>query len=116
MFPLSSSDKLLQKMVNQMGSHSFNLGAFMGKDFEELARVLTGALQGEHPLVVSNPAPGSLPSEEGDRKPLAAATLTGDLDLKLDQVPESNQKDANRVKQTGLCMGVRAHRKVAGEM
>lgn len=93
MFPLSSSDKLLQNMVNQMGSHSFDLEAFMGNDFEELARVLTGALQVEQPRVAAKPGPASLPSKEGDRKPVAVAALTA---------VGSNQKDDNRVKQTGV--------------
>lgn len=100
--PLSSLDKLLQNMVTQMGGHSFNLEALMGNDFEELARVLTGALQEEHPLVVSKPGPGGLPSKEGDRKPPAGATLTEDVGLKFGKVPESNQNDAGRVKQTGV--------------
>lgn len=74
----------------------------MGKDFDELARVLAGALQEEHPLVVSKLGPGGLPSKEGDRKPPAVATLTGDLDLKFGKVPQSNQIHADRVKQTGV--------------
>lgn len=98
----SSLDKLLQNMVNQMGGHSFNL-ALMGKDFDELARVLTGALQKERPLVGAKLGPGGLPSKEGDRDPPAVAPLTGDLDLKFGKVQESNQKDTDRVKQTGVC-------------
>lgn len=74
----------------------------MGNDFEELAKVLTGALRLEHPLLVSKPGPGSLPSKEGDRKPLAVATLTGVEDLKSNKVPEMNQKDVFRLKQTGV--------------
>lgn len=100
--PLSSLDKLLQNMVNQMGSHSFNLQALMGSDFDELARVLTAALQEEHPLAVSKLGPGGLPSKEGDQKPPAVAPLTGDPGLKFSKVPESNQKDADRVKQTSM--------------
>lgn len=75
----------------------------MGKDFDELARVLTGALQKERPLVGAKLGPGALPSKEGDRDPPAVAPLTGDLDLKFSEVQESNQKDTDRVKQTGVC-------------
>lgn len=75
----------------------------MGDDFEELARVLTGALQKEHPMLGAKQSPGSLPSKEADREPLAVVPLTGDLDLKFGKVPESNQKDTDRVKQTGVC-------------
>lgn len=99
----SSLDKLLQNMVNQMGGHSFNLEALMGKDFDELARVLTGALQKERPLVGAKLGPGAFPSKEGDRDPPAVTPLTGDLDLKFGKVQESNQKDTDRVKQTGVC-------------
>ncbi|XP_075903583.1 receptor-type tyrosine-protein phosphatase N2 isoform X4 [Nelusetta ayraudi] len=97
----SMDDKLLQNMVNQMGGHSFNLEALMGKDFDELARVLTGALQKERPLVGAKLGPGAFPSKEGDRDPPAVTPLTGDLDLKFGKVQESNQKDTDRVKQTG---------------
>lgn len=90
-------------MVNQMGSHSFNLEALMGNDFDELARVLTGALQEEHPLVASKLGPGGLrPPKGGDRKSTAVATLTGDPDLKFGKLPESNQKDVDRVKPSGV--------------
>lgn len=75
----------------------------MGKDFDELARVLTGALQKERPLVGAKLGPEGSLTKEGSREPPAVASLTGDLDLKSGKVQNSNQKDSDRVKQTGVC-------------
>lgn len=90
-------------MVDHLRGHSFNLEALMGKDFDELAGVLTGDLQKERPLVGAKLGPGGLPSKEGDGDPPAVAPLTGDLALKFAKVPESSQKDTDGVKQTGEC-------------
>lgn len=92
-------------MVNQIGGHGFNFEALMGKDFDELARVLTGALQEERPLVGAKLGPGAAVStggEGGNREPPAAIQLTGEQELKSGKVQDSNQKDTDRMKQTGV--------------
>lgn len=92
-------------MVNQIGGHSFNFEALMGKDFDELARVLTGAVQKEHPLVGAKLGPGAAIStggKGGSREPPAAIQLTGEQALKSGKVQDSKQKDTDRMKQTGV--------------
>lgn len=91
----------------------------MGKDFDELARVLTGALQKEHPLVGAKLGPGaavSMGGKGGNREPPAAIQLTGEQELKSGKVQDSNQKDTDRMKQTGVFPFHLRNRKQAGSV
>lgn len=93
-------------MVSQIGGHSINMEAFMGKDLDKLAKVITGALQEERPLVGAKPRPGaavSMGDKEGNREPLAAMQLNRDQDLKSDKGQDPNQKDRERMRQKGAC-------------
>nr|XP_046227703.1 receptor-type tyrosine-protein phosphatase N2 [Scatophagus argus] len=106
--PLSIMDEqFIQNMVNQLGSHSINMEALMGKDLDQLAEVITGALQKVHeeqPVVGAQPGPEAAVSrgdKEGNREPLAAMQLNRDQDLKSDKGQDLNQKDTLRMKQKG---------------
>lgn len=93
-------------MVNQLGRHSFNIEALMGKDLDHLAEVITGTLhevhEGQQPVVEAQPGPGgaadSRGDKEGNREPLAAVQLNRDQDLKSDKGQDLNQ----RMKQQGM--------------
>lgn len=79
----------------------------MGKDLDQLAEVITGALQEvdeEQPVAGAQPGPGAADSRgdmEGNREPLATVQLNQYRDLKSDKGQDSNQKDTLRVKQQG---------------
>lgn len=96
-------------MVNQLGRHSINMEALMGKDLDQLAEVITGTLQEVHkeqPVVEAQPESGAAVSrgdKEGNREPLAAMQLNQDQDLKSDKGQDLNQKDTLRMKQQGAC-------------
>lgn len=100
-------EQLIQKVANQLGRHSINMKALMGKDLDQLAEVITGALQEadeERPVVGAQPGPGAADSRgdmEGNREPLAAVQLNQDQDLKLDKGQDSNQRVTLRMKQQG---------------
>ncbi|XP_041669573.1 receptor-type tyrosine-protein phosphatase N2 [Cheilinus undulatus] len=99
------NDHLLQNMMNQLGRHSTNMEAFMGDDLDQLAEVITGALQEVHeeqPMVGAPPRPGVADSRgdrEGNREPIAA--INQDQKLKLDDGIDPNQEDTVRTKQQG---------------
>ncbi|TKS87657.1 Receptor-type tyrosine-protein phosphatase N2 [Collichthys lucidus] len=104
--PLNVMDEqFIQNMVNQLGRHSFNIEALMGKDLDHLAEVITGTLhevhEGQQPVVEAQPGPGgaadSRGDKEGNREPLAAVQLNRDQDLKSDKGQDLNQ----RMKQQG---------------
>ncbi|XP_034717880.1 receptor-type tyrosine-protein phosphatase N2 [Etheostoma cragini] len=106
--PLSVMDeKFIHNMVNQLGRHSINMEALIGKDLDQLAGVITGALQEEEedrPVVGAQPGLGVADSRgdmEGNREPLAAMQLNQDQDLKSDKGQDLNQKDTLRMKQQG---------------
>lgn len=94
-------------MVSQLGRHSVNMEALMGKDLDQLAGVITGRLQKVHeerPVVGAQPGPGAADSRvdtEGNREPLAAVQLNQDQDLKSDKGQDPNQEDTLRTKQQG---------------
>lgn len=96
-------------MVNQLGRHSTNMEALMGKDLDQLAEVITGTLQEvdeERPAIGVQPGPGAADSRgdmEANREPLAAMQLNQDQDLKSDKGQDLNQKDTLRMKQQGGC-------------
>ncbi|KAM4606065.1 receptor-type tyrosine-protein phosphatase N2 [Polymixia lowei] len=90
--PLTVMDeRFIQNVVNQLGRHSINMGALMGKDLDQLAEVITGALQvvdQEAPRAGSQPGPGATGSRgdsEGKREPLGTVDLDPDQDQKLEQ-------------------------------
>ncbi|XP_070709186.1 receptor-type tyrosine-protein phosphatase N2 [Pempheris klunzingeri] len=106
--PLNGVDEqFIQNMVNQLGRHSINMEAFMGKDLDELAEVITGTLQEvdeQRPVVGVQPGPGAADSrggKEGNREPLAAMQLNQDQDLESDKGQDLNLKDTLRMKQQG---------------
>ncbi|XP_033494642.2 receptor-type tyrosine-protein phosphatase N2 [Epinephelus lanceolatus] len=106
--PLSVMDeRFIQDMVNQLGRHSVNIEALMGKDLDQLAGVITGALQEvdeERPVVGAQPGPGAADSRgdmEGNRESLAAVQQNQDQDLKSDKGQDLNQEDTLRMKQQG---------------
>ncbi|XP_051796006.1 receptor-type tyrosine-protein phosphatase N2 isoform X1 [Acanthochromis polyacanthus] len=106
--PLSVMDeRFIQNMVNQLGRHSIHMEALMGKDLDQLAEVITGALQEvdeERPALETQPGPGATDSRgemEANREPLAEMHLNQNQDLKSDKGQDLNQKDTLRTKQQG---------------
>ncbi|XP_030253754.1 receptor-type tyrosine-protein phosphatase N2 [Sparus aurata] len=96
-------DQFIQNMVNQLGRHSINMEAFMGKDLDHLTKLMTGALKEMHeerPVAGAEPRPEAAVSsldKEGNREPPAAMQLN----LKSDKGQDLNQKDTLRMKQQG---------------
>ncbi|CAN9506355.1 unnamed protein product [Ophioblennius macclurei] len=87
--PLSVMDeRFIQNVVNQLGRHSIHMEALMGKDLDQLAGVITGALHEAHeerPALGARPGPGAADSRggaSGNREPLAETRLNQDQDLK----------------------------------
>ncbi|TNN70774.1 Receptor-type tyrosine-protein phosphatase N2 [Liparis tanakae] len=110
--PLNIMDeRFIQNMVNQLGRHSINMEALMGKDLDQLAGVITGALQEVHeerPAVGSKPGPGAADSGGGverDREPLAVVQPNQDKVLKSDKGQDLKQEDTLRLKQHGQQIG-----------
>ncbi|XP_068437636.1 receptor-type tyrosine-protein phosphatase N2 [Clinocottus analis] len=106
--PLSGVDeRFIQNMVNQLGRHSIDMGALMGKDLDQLAGVITGALQEvdeQRPVVGAQPGPGAADSKGGmerNREPLAVAQTNQDKVLKSDKGQDRNQEDTLSMKQQG---------------
>ncbi|XP_072307064.1 receptor-type tyrosine-protein phosphatase N2 [Eucyclogobius newberryi] len=60
-------DHFLQRMLNQLGSHSMNLDSLMGTDLDDLFGVINGALQEVHEerpaVAVAQSGPGVVDSE-----------------------------------------------------
>ncbi|XP_029001426.1 receptor-type tyrosine-protein phosphatase N2 [Betta splendens] len=100
-------ERLIQNVVNQLGRHSVDMEALMGKDLDQLAEVITGALQEvdeEQPVAGAQPRPGAADSRgdtEANREPLAPVQLNQYQDLKSDKGQDSNQENTLRVKQQG---------------
>ena len=87
-------------MVNQLGKHSVNMEALMGKDLDQLAEVITGAMHEKQLAIGAKPGPGAaifIGDKEGNGEPLAALQLNPDKGPKLDKGPDSNQKDIERI-------------------
>jgi len=82
----------------------------MGKDLDQLAEVIAGALQEldeEQPGLGAQPEPGATDSRgemEGNREPSAAVLLNQDQNLQSDKGQDLNQKDTLKMKQQGLCL------------
>ncbi|KAM3860759.1 receptor-type tyrosine-protein phosphatase N2 [Diretmus argenteus] len=107
--PLSVVDeRFIQTVVNQLGRHSIHMEALMGKDLDQLAEVITGALQvvdeerpgaGAQPRAGAQPGPGATDSRgdrEGKRKPLATKELNQDQDQTVDKGQDLDQEDPRR--------------------
>ncbi|KAM6908156.1 receptor-type tyrosine-protein phosphatase N2 [Lycodopsis pacificus] len=100
-------ERFIQNMANQLGRHRINMEALMGKDLDQLAGVITGALQEvdeERPVVGTQPGPGSADSKGGmerNREPLAAVQQNQDQVPKSDKGQDLNQEDTLRMKQQG---------------
>ncbi|XP_071382058.1 receptor-type tyrosine-protein phosphatase N2 [Centroberyx affinis] len=101
--PLSGMDeRFIQNVVNQLGRHSVNMEALMGKDLDQLAEVITGALQVVHeerPGAGARPGPGATDSRgdsEGKREPLATLGLDQDQDHESDKGQDPDQEDTLR--------------------
>uniref|UniRef100_A0A665X5F5 Protein tyrosine phosphatase receptor type N2 n=1 Tax=Echeneis naucrates TaxID=173247 RepID=A0A665X5F5_ECHNA len=108
--PLSIMDEhFIQDVVDQLGRHSFNMEAFMGNDLDQLAEVITGALQEvdeKRPTVVTQPGRGAADfggHMEGNREPLAAMQLNQHQDLKSAKGQDPKQKDSLKIKPEGGC-------------
>ncbi|XP_029385196.1 receptor-type tyrosine-protein phosphatase N2 [Echeneis naucrates] len=106
--PLSIMDEhFIQDVVDQLGRHSFNMEAFMGNDLDQLAEVITGALQEvdeKRPTVVTQPGRGAADfggHMEGNREPLAAMQLNQHQDLKSAKGQDPKQKDSLKIKPEG---------------
>lgn len=110
LYSLSRPERFIQNVVNQLGRHSINMEALMGKDLDQLAEVITGTLQEvdvERPVVGAQPGPGAADSrgdKKGNREPLAITQLNQDQDLKSDKWQDLNHKDTLRMKQQGRCL------------
>ena len=82
----------------------------MGKDLDQLAEVITGALQEvdeEQPVIGVQPRPGAADSRgevEGNREPLAAMQPNQNQDLKSDKGQDPNQKETLRMEHQGGCV------------
>ncbi|KAM7369820.1 hypothetical protein PAMP_011111 [Pampus punctatissimus] len=103
--PLSVMDeRFMQNVVNQLGRQSFNMDTFMGKDLDQLAAVITAALQEvdeKQPVAGAKPGPGAVdPSEvmKSNMEPMANMKLNQDQNLKSDKAQDLNQKDTPRLK------------------
>ncbi|KAM4533862.1 receptor-type tyrosine-protein phosphatase N2 [Odontesthes bonariensis] len=106
--PLGGMDEpFILNAVNQLGRHSVNMEALMGKDLDQLAEVITGALQEldeERPALGAQPEPGATDSRgemEGNREPPAAVLLNQDQNLHSVKGQDLNQKDTLKIKQQG---------------
>ncbi|XP_034428995.1 receptor-type tyrosine-protein phosphatase N2 isoform X1 [Hippoglossus hippoglossus] len=106
--PLSVMDeRFIQNVVNQLGRHSISMEALMGKDLDQLAEVITGALQEadkQQPAVGARPGEGAAASRgdmDGNMEPPADIQLNQDQVLKSDKGQDPNQKDTLATKQQG---------------
>uniref|UniRef100_A0A3P8UFH3 Protein tyrosine phosphatase receptor type N2 n=1 Tax=Cynoglossus semilaevis TaxID=244447 RepID=A0A3P8UFH3_CYNSE len=98
--PLSVVDeRLIQKVAKQLDGHSINLETLMTNDLDQLAEVITGALQEvdqERPLAGAQP--DSMATMKGvNREMLSAMTLGQNLN----QNQGSSQKDSIQMEQKG---------------
>ena len=107
---LSPPERFIQNVVNQLGRHSISMEALMGKDLDQLAEVITGALQEadkQQPAVGARPGEGAAASRwdmDGNMEPPADTQPNQDQDLKSDKGPDPNQKDTLTTKQQGGCV------------
>ncbi|XP_041823464.1 receptor-type tyrosine-protein phosphatase N2 [Melanotaenia boesemani] len=106
--PLSDVDeRVILNTMNQLGRHSVSMDALMGKDLDQLAEVITGALQEldeEQPAPGAPPEPGATDSRgetPGNQGPLAAMLnlKLQNQNLKSDKGQDLNQKDTLKMKQ-----------------
>ncbi|KAM8822456.1 receptor-type tyrosine-protein phosphatase N2 [Spinachia spinachia] len=100
-------ERFIQSMMNQLGRHSINMEALMGKDLDQLAGVIKGVLQEVHeerPVVGAQPGQGpanSVGAVEGNRQTLAAVQQSQSQVLPSDGGNDLNQGDTLRGKPQG---------------
>ncbi|KAM9839716.1 receptor-type tyrosine-protein phosphatase N2 [Aulostomus maculatus] len=100
-------DQFIHNLVNQLGRHSINMDTLMGKDLDQLAEVISGALQEvdvKQPAAGAQPGPGATDSSgvtEGNREPLARVDVNQDHSLKSEKDQGLNQKGTPRLKPQG---------------
>ncbi|MEQ2208948.1 hypothetical protein XENOCAPTIV_020286, partial [Xenoophorus captivus] len=91
--------------VNQLGRHSLNMEALMGKDLDQLTEVITGALQEadeERLTDGAKPGPGAGNSRgemRVNQETLAGMLLNQDQDVKSNESPDLNPNKALKLKQ-----------------
>uniref|UniRef100_A0A3Q2PLR3 Protein tyrosine phosphatase receptor type N2 n=1 Tax=Fundulus heteroclitus TaxID=8078 RepID=A0A3Q2PLR3_FUNHE len=114
---LCASDHLILNAVNQLGRHSLNMEALMGKDLDHLAEVIAGALQEvdeERLTDGAEPGPGAGNSRgemRVNQERPAGALLNQDQDVKLSDL---NPKEAPKLKQQGWCLCCWYRKKMVG--
>ncbi|XP_051910046.1 receptor-type tyrosine-protein phosphatase N2 [Hippocampus zosterae] len=92
--PNFMNDHLFQDMIKHLGGHSFNMDPWMSKDLDQLANVLTGALQkaeARQPDPGTQPEPGNQVSE-GDGDLIAGMESNQVLNVKPSKVLDVNPK------------------------
>ncbi|XP_047205387.1 receptor-type tyrosine-protein phosphatase N2 isoform X3 [Girardinichthys multiradiatus] len=100
-------DHLILNAVNQLGRHSLNMEALMGKDLDQLTEIITGALQEadeERLTDGAKPGPGAGNSRgemRVDQEPLAGMLLNQDQDVKSNEGPDLNPNETLKLKQQG---------------
>ncbi|XP_062415223.1 LOW QUALITY PROTEIN: receptor-type tyrosine-protein phosphatase N2 [Pungitius pungitius] len=101
-------ERFIQSMVSQLGRHSINVEALMGKDLDQLAGVIKGVLQEVHeerPVAGARPGQGPADSRgggaEGDGRTLAAVQQSRPQVPKPDEGNDLNEEDTPRWKQQG---------------
>lgn len=91
--------------MNQLGRHSFNMDALMGKDLDQLAEVMTGTLREadvKQHASGARPGPGAASGvTEGNRESLASTALNQEQRLKSDEEQGVHQKDPLGLRQQG---------------
>ncbi|XP_077365209.1 receptor-type tyrosine-protein phosphatase N2 [Festucalex cinctus] len=97
--PNFMNDRLFQDVVNHLGLHSFNMDPWMTKDLDQMANVITGALQeagARQPDPGAHPGPGTGRVAEGDADRMADMEPNQVLSVKPDKVMDVSQKDPLR--------------------
>lgn len=95
-------------MANQLGRHSFSLDAFMGKDLDQLVKVISGALQEVDVKQHASEAPpgaggtGSSRVTEADRGPSVNVVLKQDQSLTSGKELGPKLKDPEGPKKQGV--------------
>ncbi|KAM9712511.1 receptor-type tyrosine-protein phosphatase N2 [Menidia menidia] len=103
-------DHFISNAVNQLGRHSIDMDALMGKDLDQLAGVITGALlelDEKQPALGAQPKPGGTDSRgemEANWEPPVALHQNQNQNLKSDEGQDLNQKYTLKMKQQGQQM------------
>lgn len=82
-------------MIKHLGGHSFNMDPWMSKDLDQLANILTGALQeaeARQPDPGAQPRPGTSQVTEGDGDLITGMESNQVLNVKPSKVLDVNPK------------------------